>query len=433
MKRSVFVASVYLGLLASGASAAEVSVTGTATQSVDASNNYFLSNSPSGYTVKPLSRIDLGFLAATPITTYRLDTNYSYYKYLGPGAKDTSLTWGTPMGTKFNIDTIQPLGKFNFNASWSRSDLATTVLQQTGSFAGRGTIDTYTVGGGLKRELTKLDSLSWNANVTKATYSDPAQSPYFDYATSGAWTHRLSPTTSLVGSLNVDWLMVNNAVDSQRLFWNPQVGLQSQLTKLLNVSGNVGYDYVNAWQHGSAQPFIPGTFQQQTGASSGWVGNAVINYKILKSTQISLTVSRAITPTVLGDLQHIESISSTLIHTINQVSTLSLLAQFSHLTSGTATSVSPTSNVADAFSASATYGYKLAREWRASLSYRYNQRHDQSGLVNSSTISVALMRDFNLYGKPPQAVQKTQSELALEDLARAQQALPALTGVDIFP
>jgi hypothetical protein len=47
-------------------------------------------------------------------------------------------------------------------------------------------------------------------------------------------------------------------------------------------------------------------------------------------------------------------------------------------------------------------------------------------LARSSTVLLKLTRDFTLFGKPPEAVQKTPSELAQEDQARAQRALPTL-------
>jgi hypothetical protein len=425
VKISVSVATLCLGVFASGAFAAEVSINGHLDESVEASNNYFLTNAPSGYTLKSLSAVNLGVLAATPTTRYLLDSNYSYYKYSGPGAKDSSLTWGTPASEKFSIDHTTPLSKYNFAMSWDRSDVATTALQQTGSAAGRGSVDTFKVDGGVKRDLTRIDSISWSANVTKAVYTDPNQSPYVDYSTNAAWIHRLGPTTTLTNSVNFDWLMVDNVSNSQRLFWNPMTTLQSQLSKRLSFNGAVGYAFVNAYDNGVAQPVIPTgatTFQQQTGAASDWVGNALLNYQLSNTTKVSLTAAKSIVPTVFGQLENVESIGSTLSHDINHYSSLTFFTQFSHIK----TSATPTTGAtaSDVFTASANYGYKLTREWRTNLSYTYSQRNDQTGLAKASTVLFRLTRDFTLFGKPPEAVQKTPSELAQEDLARAQQALP---------
>ena len=90
MKTSVFMTSLCLGVLASGAFAADVSIKGNVSETVDASNNYFLTNSPSGSTVRSLTAGTLDILARTPTTQYLLDANYSYYKYFGPGAADAA-------------------------------------------------------------------------------------------------------------------------------------------------------------------------------------------------------------------------------------------------------------------------------------------------------------------------------------------------------
>src|SRR5664279_3680776 len=121
--------SLCLGVYASSGFAADVSIKGNVSETVEASNNYFLSNTPSGYTIRSLSAIHLDFMARTPTTRYLLDTNYSYYKYFGPGAADAGgLTWGTPASATFSIDHTIELAKYNIAASWTRVDTATTNL-----------------------------------------------------------------------------------------------------------------------------------------------------------------------------------------------------------------------------------------------------------------------------------------------------------------
>ena len=68
MKTSVVMTSLCLGVLASGAFAAEVSIKGNVSQTIDGSNNYFLSSTPSGYTIRSLSAINLDLMAKTPTT-----------------------------------------------------------------------------------------------------------------------------------------------------------------------------------------------------------------------------------------------------------------------------------------------------------------------------------------------------------------------------
>src|ERR1019366_277823 len=131
--------SLCLGVVASGAFAADVSIKGNVSETVDASNNYFLTDTPSGSTVRSLTAGTLDILARTSTTQYLLDTNYSYYKYFGPGAADSGgLTWGTPASATFRIDHTTELAKYNIAASWSRTDAATTQLTQSGTATAHG-------------------------------------------------------------------------------------------------------------------------------------------------------------------------------------------------------------------------------------------------------------------------------------------------------
>ena len=86
MKKSVFVISLCLGIFASRVFAAEVSIRGHINQHYDTSDNYFLVQSPKGVTVKSTTSGTFDFLAQTSTTSYLLNTQASYFKYLGPGA-----------------------------------------------------------------------------------------------------------------------------------------------------------------------------------------------------------------------------------------------------------------------------------------------------------------------------------------------------------
>ena len=155
-----------LGVLASGgALAAEVAIKGNVIETLEASDNYFLVTKPSGATVKSNTAGTLNFFTGTPDTGYFLDTNYSYYKYFGPGAVDAGSTqWGTPANVNFHANHVTELDKFNFAASWSRSDAAVTQLAQTGVANARGSINTYDVNAGVTHDLGRLDTLSWTAD-----------------------------------------------------------------------------------------------------------------------------------------------------------------------------------------------------------------------------------------------------------------------------
>src|ERR1019366_9142464 len=140
MNKVAILAIIGASFCASGARAADVSIKGNATETLEASDNYFLSNAPSGPTYKSTTAGTLDVLALTPTTSYLLDTNYSYYKYFGPGAVDTAPTWGTPASATFTINHATQLDLFNIAASWTRTDAQTTQFQQTGFATARGSI-----------------------------------------------------------------------------------------------------------------------------------------------------------------------------------------------------------------------------------------------------------------------------------------------------
>src|SRR3974390_3556544 len=156
MNRMAILAIVALGACATGAQAADVSIKGNASETVQGSNNYFLSNSPSGPLIASTTSGALDILTQTPTTNYFLDARGSYYKYFGPGTAETSQTWGTPASALFSIDHTELLDKFNFAASWSRVDTATTSLAQTGRAAGRGSTNTYTAAGSVIHDLGRI-------------------------------------------------------------------------------------------------------------------------------------------------------------------------------------------------------------------------------------------------------------------------------------
>lgn len=408
MKRSVLVASLCLSALASGAFAADVSIKGRLNETVEGSDNYFLENTPSGTTFKSLSAVNLDVLARTPTTRYLLDTNFSYYKYFGPGAADTQLTSGTPANATFSIDHTTELAKYNLAASWHRTDIATTQLAESGTVSAHGTQNTYNVKGGVTRDLSRTDSITWSAQASTASFTGGSnETPYVDVTTTAAWNHTLSPTTTLTNSVMFDWFKQDNDANSQRLFWQFMSGLKSQLTHRLTFTASVGEIFVNAYQEGVPLSAIPANntaFQIQPGAAHGFVWNAGLTYQLLKDTKLSLDAAKTIAPTTLGQLQQSETVGLTVSHDINHVSDLSFSTHFAH-------TGSTTESPADFFSASVNYGYKLTREWHTNLSYTYRQRNDDTGTARSNTILVSLTRDFTLMGNPT-AIDEAEKERA---------------------
>ena len=429
MKKSVFVISLCLGILASRAFAAEVSISGNINQHYDASDNYFLVQSPKGYTVKSTTAGTFNFLAQTSTTSYLLNTNASYFKYLGPGADDAgSLTSGTPASTTFSINhTANELTAFNFVSSWSRADVATTNLAQTGVATGSGSTNTFLVGGGITHDLSRIDTINWTVNATTTTFTDPSSTPYNDYTSSISWNRTLPPTTNWVNSVSFDWFDQDDPAKSQRLFWRATTGARSQVSPLLTVYGNIGLVFVNSYQKNptqSATPVIPSTsvpFQPIVGAGTGWVGDVGLSYRLLKTTSISFNAANSIIPTLGGALQQNFSFGGALNHEINSLSNVSFTAQFSMTNASSQASqfAATTGGSSEFFSASVNYGYKLTRDWYSNLSYTYLQRNDSTGTVSANMVFVSLSYDFTLLGNP-NAINKATEQRARQ---RARQSV----------
>ena len=229
MNKMAILAVVGASICASGVKAADVSIKGSASETLQASDNYFLLNKPSGPLTASTTAGTLDFLAQTPTTNYLLNTNFSYYKYFGPGTADTAMTWGTPAHATFSIDHTEQLTKYNFAASWDRADAATTQLAQTGIASGKGTINTFSLNGGLTHDLSRIDTISLATQASKVEFTDPAQFPYIDVTTTATWKHDITQTTTLNNFVSFDWFSEDDPAQSQRLFWKFMTGLELKI------------------------------------------------------------------------------------------------------------------------------------------------------------------------------------------------------------
>ena len=196
-------------------------------------------------------------------------------------------------------------------------------------------------GGGLNKQLGLTDTVSWAVHGSTVSYSASTQQPFFDYTSNIDWKHNLSAATALTGSVSADWYMANDAQDSQRLYWNLMGGIQSQLTKRLFIYATAGVGLVNAWKKGDTQPaapVVPGAplgfggspFAISAGASQDWLANLAMNYRVSSTDTASLTVTRSIAPTIIGQLLSVESVSLSYTRNLDKYSSLNLATQFSH-------------------------------------------------------------------------------------------------------
>jgi hypothetical protein len=421
VKTSVILTSIVMGAFASEAVAYDFSIKGSVNETVDGSKNYFLSSTPSGATAKSTTAATLDFLAQTATTRYLLDTNFSYYKYFGPGAADVPQTWDTPLNVNFSVGHVTELTTYNFSAFWNRADVATTLLAQSGFSTGTGSVNTYGASGGISQDLSRTDTVSWSANASTVSYTDPTQIPSKDLTTGVTWNHGLSQTSGLVNSVIVDWFASDDAANSQRLFWKLTSGLQSQLSSRLIFNANVGVGFANAWQSAASQvvtappvttgPFAPITFQPQAGTGNSILANVSLTYDLLKSTKVTLTAAQSVAPLITGQLQKSDSVALALNYNINYFSNLSLTTQITHVPASTTGSAfgSPSSS-SDFFSAAVSYGYRLSREWTSLASYTYLAR-EGGGNADASIILFSLTRDLSILGNPT-AINQADAERA---------------------
>lgn len=426
MKKLVIMTILAVGMFTSGARALDLSIKGNVSETLTGSNNYFVSTSPKGGTGQTLTAGTLDVLARTPTTNYLLNTYFSYYKFFGPGAADTSPTWGTPAHANFTIDHTDQLTRYNAAVAWNRVDVAITSFAQTGNATGRGSIDTYTASGGLVHDLSRIDSLTFGAQATKTTYTDPAAFPFIDVTTQVAWNRTLSSTTTLFNYISFDWFSEDDPAQSQRLFWKIGTGLNSALTPRLTLTANLAWGFVNSYQTGTplttitqiAPISVGNVFVPQVGSGNSWLGDISLTYQLLKTTTVSLGAAQVIAPLFNGQLQKSDSINLSLIHGINRLSTLAFTTRFSFVPATAAATAfagsafaGSTSSNSQFFSASVTYSYQLAREWRTFLSYTFNESKSDTGSPNGSYISFGLSRDFTLLGNPT-AINVAQRERA---------------------
>jgi hypothetical protein len=427
VKKLLITTVLTTGLLTSSARAIDLSIKGNLTETLTASDNYFLSNKPSGATAETVTAGTLNFLARTPTTNLSFNTYASYYKYFGPGAADTQLTWGTPASASFNVDHTQQLVRYFAGASWTRADTTQVSLAQTGVSSGRGSINVFSANGGLAYDIGRLDSMTWNAVASKTSYTDPTAFPFTDVSTTVRWNHVLTPTTTLYSFVLFDWFSQDDPAQSQRLLWRAMAGFNSQISPRLTLTGNVGWIFGNSYQTNpnaalptTALAQATGAFVPQVGAANSLIWDVALSYRLLKTTSVTLNASEVVVPLFTGQLQKSEQIGMTMSHAVNRLSNLSLSAQFTLLPATSGTSVlGGQSSESQFFSASASYSYQLAREWLSTLSYSYLERHDSSGIVRSNYVSFTLRHDFTLLGNS-RAINVAENERAK---ARARQSV----------
>ena len=362
----------------------------TCSETLEASDNYFLQNTPLGTTFKSLSTVNLDVLARTPGWRYLLSSNVSYYNYFGPAPTRPTRPSGTPINETFRVDHATDFARYFFATTWNRADVAATQLRESGVVTTAAPSTRFRAIGGGTHDLNRIDSISWSvAGQPGDVHNAPGQTPYNDFAASLAWNRLLDPRTTWTTSVNFDWFDADDLVKSQRLFWQIMTGLKSQLTQRLTVSASVGATFANTWQNsaGFAPPgtttFIQAGRRQRRGRHGQLELPAAEEYR-------HCAVSRApdhpdhLGPAAENDDRRIYDQSR-----YQCLVQCCLSANFAHTDSSIDHPVAGTA--ADFFSAQVAYSYRLARDWRTRLSYTYRQRNDDTGTARANTVLVSLV------------------------------------------
>ena len=362
------------GMAPSAAFAVDWSIRSTQSETVELNDNQFLRASPAA-SLGSYSTLTANAEARTPTTSFNFDGDGSYKKYWGPGVDGTPsefLNYG--FRARYEVTEKGNFDREFVEANWRQQSTALALLSDLGVVTNvGGFLDTLTATGGIDRSVTARDSLSLFATSTRTSYEPSSGgTPFTDTTARGTWRHNLSSITAGTASSEVELLNYDNAFNTRIQIYRNQAGVEATLSSVLSFRGNIGAAYLIT--DGGANSLALTGANTSSGSSSiaDWIGDAVLTYRMLKNTTLTLIANQSIGPSIVGSLFKTDSVTLGLAHTINARSTLSFSANASRQISTSST---------DFASASATYGYELDREWTAQLTYRYLHRFATMGTV----------------------------------------------------
>jgi hypothetical protein len=379
VKRVLLAVSVCLGV--SPAFATDWSLNSTLSQTVELNDNPFLRAVAAG-TLSSYSTILANATARTPTSKFLFDGSIGYQKYWGPGV-DGVPSENLTGGANLHYETY---GKNNsdrqyLDAGWHRQSTAFALLGQLAIVTNtRGFLDTTTVGGGIDRSITALDTVSLSAHSTYTSY-DPGTggTPFIDTSTNGTWRHRVNSIASLTASSDAELLHFDNALNTDIMILRENAGVDATLSPLLSFRGTAGVAYIQTERGNPAFSLLPlAPNASSSGALADFITNMALTYKMFPDTTLTLTGVQSVSPSVVGSLIKLTSIGSGLTRNVNSRQTLSFAADASRTTSSGTTS--------DFLSGSIIYSYLLTKEWTGQLSYRHLHRLATSGTGSSGFI-----------------------------------------------
>jgi hypothetical protein len=366
--------------------AADWSANARFSQSLQADDNRALSINPAGETYESVSRIMLGTVARSPGLRFEADADLSYQGLWGPGADANN----APMdnGVRLKAErSADPLTKYYLLGSWRRQDAIAAQAADDGLILAKGDISTYVVDAGLARQVTRLDAITWSIKGTAVDFTSPtpSASSYVDLTASTGWMRRLNPTTDLITSFQFEWLTREAPSNTQTLFGRAMVGLNSKLSKQLELSGAMGVGVVRTELDGVPSPGGP----QSSGTDANWLADVKFVYRPAISTEVWLLAAQSMSPSAVGEVQSRTTVGTGIRHEINHSSYVVAAGAYNYQTSLDSLAY----DRADYFRGSVTYGYRLTPEWQAQLAYRYAERVDDTGVARSNSVFLSAVYD----------------------------------------
>ena len=394
MKRTAIAVSMCLGMVPSTAFAFDWFMKSSISESVELNDNQFLRTSPAA-SVGAYSNITANAEARTPTSKFDVDGDASYKKYWGPGVDGSSSEFlNYHFRGRYEVTEKTKFDREFVEANWGQQSTALALLNDLGVITNaRGFLDRWTMTGGIDRSITARDTLNLFATSTSTSYEPSSGGTAFtDTLARGSWRHSLSSITALNLSSEAELLNFDNASNTRLQIYRNQVGIDATLSPLLSFRGNIGAAYLIT--EGGVNALALGGANQRSGSSSlvDWIGDAVLTYRALKNTTLTLLANQSIAPSVVGSLFKRDSITASLSHTINARSTLTFSASGNRAISTTTT---------DYASGSVTYGYSFTRDFTAQLTYRYLHRFASTGtstidpITGTPTVSGTGPADLN--------------------------------------
>jgi hypothetical protein len=372
VKRAALAGSICFGILPTPAFAFDWSIVTTESQTVELNSNQFLRPTPAP-TLGSYSTLTAKAVARTPTSTFDFDLDGSYRKYWGPGAVGIASEF-LNYGLNARYEVIEK-GRFDrefVETAWRQRSTALALLNDFGvATNARGFLETLRATGGFDRSISARDTISLFATSVHTSYepSSASGTPFTDTLARGSWRHSVNSIAAVNVSSEAELLDYENALNTHAQIYRNQAGVETTLSPVLSFRANVGMAVIEIQGVNATIPLISAG-AGNSASSIDWIGDAVLTYRVLKNTSLSIIASQSISPSVVGSLFKRDTINATLSHSVNARSALSFSASVNRQTATTTT---------DFASASVTYSYNFLRDWSAQLTYRYQHRFASTG------------------------------------------------------